>query len=245
MIFGSAQTVEQYSGNPRVQAHGPGWSKVILGDDVVDDWEDFLDVMVESVLSNSGRSCINCSGIWASRHTREIAQAIAERIGPVDVRPPADESAELAAFTVPAMATGTWGMVEQDLQEAGVTDMTAEYGPRLVEKERCAYLRPMVVHADSPDRGVAMKEYMFPFVSVVECPQDQILRRIGPTLVGTVLSQDESFIAAASDCIHIDRLNVGPIPTNRLNWLQPHEGNIIEFLYRNRAYQLAEMPVHA
>lgn len=245
MIFGSAQTVEQYSGNPRVQAHGPGWSKVILCDDVVDDWEDYLDLMVESVASNSGRSCINCSGIWASRHTREIAKAIADRIGGIDVLPPTDDSAQLAAFTVPAMATGTWAMVQQDLQEEGVTDMTADFGPRLIEKERCAYLRPMVVHADSAERGVAMKEYMFPFVSVVECPQDEMLRKIGPTLVGTVLTQNESFIAQASDCVHIDRLNVGPIPTNRLNWLQPHEGNIIEFLYRNRAYQVAEMPVPA
>jgi acyl-CoA reductase-like NAD-dependent aldehyde dehydrogenase len=153
-----------------VQAHGPGFSKILIGDDVVDDWEDFLDVMVESVLSNSGRSCINCSGIWASRHTREIGEAIAQRIGPVDVRPPSDPEAELAAFTVPAMATGTWGMVAQDLEEAGVTDLTSAYGEKLVEREHCAYLRPMVVHADSPDRSVASKEYMFPFVSVVECP---------------------------------------------------------------------------
>ena len=127
--------------------------------------------MVESVLSNSGRSCINCSGIWASRHTREIAQAIAEKIGPVDVRPPGDPRRQLAAFTVPAMATGTHAMVKQDLAEAGVTDMTADYGEKLIEREHCAYLRPMVVHADSPDREVAAKEYMFPFVSVVECPQ--------------------------------------------------------------------------
>ncbi len=42
----------------------------------------FLDIMVESVVSNQGEAVINCSGILASRHTREIAQAIAERIGP-------------------------------------------------------------------------------------------------------------------------------------------------------------------
>lgn len=239
MIFGSAQTVQQYSGNPRVQAHGPGWSKILIGDDCVDQWPDFLDLMVESVASNSGRSCINCSGIWASRHTREIAAAIAQRIGPIDVLPPTDNDAQLAAFTVPAMAHGTWNMVQQDLQEPGVTDMTAQFGERLIEKERCAYLRPMVLHADSPDRAVAMKEYMFPFVSVVECPENDMLQRIGPTLVGTVLTRKESLIAAASDCVHIDRLNIGAIPTNRLNWLQPHEGNIIEFLYRNRAYQMA------
>lgn len=216
---------------------------MILGDDIVDDWETYLDVMVESVLSNSGRSCINCSGIWASRHTREIAAAIAQRIGSVDVLPPGDPDAQLAAFTVPAMATGTHAMVQQDLAESGVTDMTADFGEKLVERDHCAYLRPMVVHANSPDRAVAMKEYMFPFVSVVECAQDQFLRKIGPTLVGTVITADQELIEAAGQCIDIDRLNVGPIPTNRLNWLQPHEGNIIDFLFRSRAYQIADVAV--
>ncbi len=245
MIFGSAQTVAQHAGNPRVQAHGPGFTKILLGDDIVDDWELYLDVMVESVLSNSGRSCINCSGIWASRNTREIAAAIAKRIGPVDVLPPSDPNSQLAAFTVPAMATGTYAMVKQDLAESGVTDMTAEFGEKLIERDHCAYLRPMVVHADSPDRGVASKEYMFPFVSVVECPQSEMLNRIGPTLVGTVISANEAFVAAAGNCVEIDRLNVGPVPTNRLNWLQPHEGNIIDFLFRSRAYQIADLKVPA
>ncbi|TWT49725.1 2-aminomuconic 6-semialdehyde dehydrogenase [Rubripirellula amarantea] len=245
MIFGSAQTVAQHEGNPKVQAHGPGFSKILICDDVVDDWENYLDMMVESVLSNSGRSCINCSGIWASRHTREIAAAIADRIGEVNVLPPSDPDAALAAFTVKAMATGTWSMVEQDLAESGVEDMTAAFGEKLIERDHCAYLRPMVVHANSPDRAVAAKEYMFPFVSVVECPQAEMLKRIGPTLVGTVLTADQSFIDAAGSCVEIDRLNVGPIPTNRLNWLQPHEGNIIEFLFRSRAYQMADLPVAA
>ena len=245
MVFGSAQTVAQYEGNHRVQAHGPGFSKIMLGDDVVDQWEEYLDMMVESVVINSGRSCINCSGIWASRHTQEIAQAIAERIGPIDVKPPTDPEAQLAAFTMKQMAIGTWAMVEADLKEEGVTDMTAEYGQKLIEQERCAYLRPMVVHADSPDRGVAAKEYMFPFVSVVQCPQAEMLRRIGPTLVGTVVTNDEDFIRRAGDSTDIDRLNIGPIATNRLNWLQPHEGNIIDFLYRSRAYQIADTPVAA
>ena len=75
MIFGSAQTVEKFKGNPNVQVHGPGFSKIIFGDDMVDRWEEYLDLMVESVAANSGRGCINASGIWASRHTREIADA--------------------------------------------------------------------------------------------------------------------------------------------------------------------------
>jgi hypothetical protein len=35
-------------------------------------------------------------------------------------------------------------------------------------------------------------------------------------------------------------LNIGPIPTIKLDWLQPHEGNIVEFLFRARAYQLPQ-----
>ena len=241
MIFGGTATVEQYKGNPRVQAHGPGFSKILLGDDVVDDWPKYLDLMAESVFINSGRSCINCSGIWASRHTREIAAALAERLGPVEVLPPEHPEAGLAAFTVPGVAQAVWSMIEVDLKQSGVTDATAKFGPRLETHERCAYLRPMIVHCTSPDCQIAAKEYMFPFATVVECPQREMLSRIGPTLVGTAITRDATWIGDLQDATHIDRLNIGPIPTNRLNWLQPHEGNIIDFLYRSRAYQRAEL----
>jgi len=240
MIFGSAQTVEQYAGNPRVQAHGPGFSKIVFGDDMVDRWEDYLDLMVESIFTNSGRGCINCSGIWASRHTEEIAQALAERLGPVDVLPPQDPNAGLAAFTNAKMATGTWSMVQQDLSDSGVKDMTAGFGERLVERPHCAYLRPVIIHANSPDCPVASKEYMFPFSSVVKCAQKDMLNKIGSTLICTALTADPQFIDALTESIHVDRLNIGPVPTSRLNWLQPHEGNLTEFLFRSRAYQIAQ-----
>ena len=80
---------------------------------------------------------------------------------------------------------------------------------------------------------------MFPYVNVVECPQEAMLERIGPTLVGSVMTDDVEFQQKLIDCTHIDRLNFGPIPTTKLDWLQPHEGNIIDFLYRSRALQVA------
>ena len=245
MIFGGTPTVERYKGNPNVQAHGPGFSKILLGDDVVDDWPQYIDMMAESIYINSGRGCINCSGIWASRHTREIAQALAERLGPIEALEPANPEAGLAAFTVPGMGKAVWGMIEQDLKEDGVTDLTSQYGDRLVEKDHCSYLRPMVVHCSSPENEIAKKEYMFPFSTVVECPEDQLLKKIGPTLVGTMITKNEQLIRAASDATHIDRLNIGPIPTTKLNWLQPHEGNIIDFLFRSRAYQVPDAELAA
>jgi len=240
MVFGGQQTVDQYKGNPRVQPHGPGFSKILLADDVVDDWEQYLDLMVESIYSNGGRSCINCSGVWASRHTQVIAQALAERLGPTQVLPPEDPQAGLAAFTVEGMGAAVWNMIQADLKADGVTHATEPFGPRLIEEERCAYLRPTIIHCQSPDAEVANKEYMFPFATVVNCPEQEMLRRIGPTLVCTVITKKPDLIRAAADSTDIDRLNVGAIPTNRLNWLQPHEGNIIDFLYRSRAYQIAD-----
>src|SRR4029079_7160581 len=133
MIFGGTATVERYRGDPRVQVHGPGFSKILLGDDVVDRWEDYIDIIADSVFLNSGRGCINCSGVWASRHTREIAQALAERLGPIAPKPPEDPGATLAAFTIPGAAKAIWGMIEAKLHESGVTHMTAPFGPRLVE----------------------------------------------------------------------------------------------------------------
>jgi hypothetical protein len=106
-----------------------------------------------------------------------------------------------------------------------------------VKKERCDYLRPTVILCDSPEPAIAKKEYMFPFTTVVQCPQDKMLESIGPTLVCTGITDDKKLQRALLDATHIDRLNIGPIPTIRLNWLQPHEGSIVDFLFRARAFQ--------
>jgi acyl-CoA reductase-like NAD-dependent aldehyde dehydrogenase len=241
MIFGGQATVDRYRSDPRVQPHGPGFSKIILGDDVVDEWEKYLDLMVESVAINSGRSCINASGIWASRHTKEIAEAIAARLAKIEALPPTDPHAALAAFTIPGAAESISQSIDADLKEPGVADLTASHrpGPRVVKQGLADYLLPTVVHCQSPEAAIAKKEYMFPFVTVVECPEAKMIESIGPTLVCTALTRKPDLERKLLDAVHIDRLNIGPVPTSKLNWLQPHEGNLVEFLFRARAYQEA------
>jgi len=243
LIFGGTATVDRYRSNPAVQAHGPGFSKILLGDDQVDHWEQFLDVMVDSVFLNSGRGCINCSGIWASRHTRAIANAVAERLAAVRPLPPEHPDASLAAFTVPGVADAISSEIDRDVQTPGVADVSAAYrtGPRLVREGRAEYLLPTVVHCASPEPAIAKKEFMFPFVTVVECAESAMLGAIGPTLVGTAITCNAAFRRSLVDAVHIDRLNLGPVPTIQLNWRQPHEGNLIDFLFRARAFQTAEL----
>jgi acyl-CoA reductase-like NAD-dependent aldehyde dehydrogenase len=241
LVFGGQAVVDKYRGDPRVQPHGPGFSKILLGDDTVDQWESYLDMMVESITTNSGRGCINASGIWASRHTQEIADALAQRLAAIQPLPPDHPEAALSAFTVPGVAESVSLSIDADLQAPGVTDVTAKYrpGPRVIHDGRADYLLPTVVHCESPEAAAAKKEFMFPFVTVVACPQAKMIEAVGPTLVCTAITGNEALRHQLLDAVHIDRLNFGPVPTTRLNWRQPHEGNIVEFLFRARAFQTA------
>jgi hypothetical protein len=113
--------------------------------------------------------------------------------------------------------------------------------PRVLTEGRAEYLLPTVVHCPSPDAAIAQKEYMFPFVTVVECEESRMVDAIGPTLVCTAITCQPEFRRRLLDAVHIDRLNLGPVPTVQLNWRQPHEGNLIDFLFRARAFQMGDL----
>jgi len=124
------------------------------------------------------------------------------------------------------------------------TEVTAKYRdgqPRLVKQGRADYLLPTVLHCESFESPAAHREYMFPFVSVVACPEAKVVQAIGPTLVCTALTNNDVLRRSLLDAVHVDRLNLGPVPTTQLNWLQPHEGNLIDFLFRARAFQTAAL----
>jgi acyl-CoA reductase-like NAD-dependent aldehyde dehydrogenase len=241
MLFGDVSVTDAYKHDPRVEIHGPGFSKVIIGPDQADNWEKHLDVMIESIAANGGRSCINASAVWTPKHGRAIADALAERLAKVEAKPWDDPNAQLAAFANPKVAEALNNMVEAGLQTPGATDVTlAKRGsPRLVTAGRCSWLLPTIVYCDSWDHPLANKEYLFPYASVIECPTDAITQAMGPTLAVMAITDDPAFTQTLLECHHIQRLHLGPIPTTRLTWDQPHEGNLFQHLYRQRAFQRA------
>jgi acyl-CoA reductase-like NAD-dependent aldehyde dehydrogenase len=241
-LFGDSSTTDAYKNDHRVELHGPGFSKIIFGADLVEKWKDYIDPMVESIAANGGRSCICVSGVWTPKYGREIAEALAERLAKVKVRTWDDPEAEIAAFAKPEVGVAIAGMVDQGLNTPGAEDVTEKKRgtPRLVREGRCAWILPTIVYCESTTHPLANKEFLFPYASVVECPQEQVLRQIGPTLAAMVLTEDPAFIRAVLDSPNIERLNLGPIPTTRLTWDQPHEGNLFTHLYRQRAFQQVE-----
>jgi acyl-CoA reductase-like NAD-dependent aldehyde dehydrogenase len=244
MAFGDDRTMAPYKNDHRVEIHGTGYSKFLFGEDQADSWEKHLDVLVEGVAANGGRACVNASAVWTPRNADAIAEGLAKRLAGAKARPWDDPACEVSAFANASVAEAINAMVDEGLKTPGAVDVTEKLRgtPRLVKDGRCAWLLPTVVRCDSPDHPLANKEFLFPYASVIEWPQQDVLKRIGYTLAATVLSDDPAFIAAALACPSIERLNIGPLPTNRLTWDQPHEGNLFTHLYKQRALQHARTP---
>jgi len=239
MMFGAGPTVRPWLNDPRIEIHGPGYSKVLLGPDQSPSWVDSLDLMVTSVAANGGRSCINASSVRTPSHGEELADALARRLAQIVPRPRDDREATLAAFADPAVARGIDTAIERGLAQGGAEDVTARYreGDRLVEFEGGTYLQPTVIYSENADHVLANQEYLFPFVSVIEQRDQQLVPSLGPSLVLTALTEERSIEGALMARADIGRLNLGPIPTTVLQWDQPHEGNIFHHLYQQRAFQ--------
>jgi acyl-CoA reductase-like NAD-dependent aldehyde dehydrogenase len=241
MVFGDVSSTRPWQGDPRIEIHGPGYSKIVIGEDCVDEWEKHLDVMVASILENSGRSCINASGVWVPRHAEAIAEALAQRLANVVPKDETDEAAQIAPFADPGVAARIAQMIDGELDSEGVRDVTAPYrqGSRLAIYQGCSYLLPTIVLCDSPAHPLANREFLFPFASVVPVSQADIPRALGPSLVVTAITHDRALIARLLSSPNVGRLNLGGIPTCKISWDQPHEGNLFDHLYARRAFQCA------
>src|SRR3954471_12888842 len=144
MLCGDASTTKMYKNDPRVELHGPGFSKVILGDDAADEWEKYVDLIVQSISANGGGACINASAVWTPKNADKIAQAVAEKLASWEALPADHPDARLAAFANPTMPERIHAMVDGLLP--GARDLTTELrgSPRLVKQGRVAWLLPTI-----------------------------------------------------------------------------------------------------
>ena len=239
VIFGDDATLQHYAANPSVQVHGTGHSKVVFGEDLIDRWPQSLDVLVDSVLTNGGRSCINASSIVVPRHADAVANSLARRLAAIEPRSHDSDQAVLCAFANAKVAESIDAAIDRDLKADGARDVTAAYrdGPRLRRLHGATYVLPTVVRCHSLSHRLGNTEFLFPYTSVVELSQEKMLDQIGPSLVVSAVTKDEQFIQQLLRSPLIDRLNVGPVSTCAVQWDQPHEGNLFDFLYRRRAIQ--------
>lgn len=242
LLFGSGPTVTPWINTPRVEVHGPGRSKIVMDEAQCQEngWEKYLDIIVASVAKNGGRSCINASGVWVvSACGKEIAAAVAERLSRIEPKPLEHPEAQLAAWANPKAAQAISASIDANLKIPGAMEMTT--GERLLALDGCTFLRPTVIWCEDAEHPLANTEFPFPFVSVVDAPKTGLVESMGATLVATAITNNEPLISELLANPQIDRLNIGAIPTNQISWDSPHEGNLFEHLYKQRAFQYGHL----
>jgi acyl-CoA reductase-like NAD-dependent aldehyde dehydrogenase len=261
MVFGDVGSTKRWKASGHVEVHGPGFSKVVIGPDVADHWEQYIDVIAESISNNGGRSCVNASGVWVTKHGDAIADALARKLATVIPRASDDPAAVLAPFADPETGRRIAAMIDSDLAaESEITRATAggasaaagtartdgrrardvsamvRGSERVVSAHGGTYVLPTVIRCDAA-HPLANREFLFPFASVVQVKADELPDCLGDSLVVTCISNDPAFRARFVASPHVDRLNFGPLSTTQIGWDQPHEGNLFEHLYARRAIQ--------
>src|SRR5262245_41575985 len=241
LLFGDARTTAPWAGKPSVEIHGPGRSKVWIGADEIERWGRHLDVLVDSIALNGGRSCVNASCVVVPRHADEIAEALAARLAELRPRPLEDPEARLAAFADAGLAERIDGALSAALEAPGARGVSARprRGARRETLAGSTFLQPTIVRCERRDHPLANTEYLFPFASVVELPDAEALAWMGDSLVVSAITRAPENLAALTRSRHIGRLNLGPTPTPSVRWDQPHEGNLFDFLVARRAVQRA------
>lgn len=241
MLFGGDATVKEYENDPRVEVHGAGRSKILFGDDEIENWRDHVDLMVRSISANSGRSCINCSAIVVPKYADEIAAELAKRLVDMVPRKADDPAANLSGFANPLMAEGIDAAITSGLEENGAEDVSLRLrggSERYLQLDGMHYMVPTIMRCDSITHPLANTEFLFPYASVVEMPQSEMLGSIGKSLAVAAITKDQAWIDELIAAPHIERLNVGAMATNHVEWDQPHEGNLFDFLYKRRSIQV-------
>ena len=241
MVFGDVSTTKVWANDPRIEVHGPGFSKVIIGEDEADNWEQYIDVIAASIADNSGRSCVNASAVWTPRHAEEIAEALAQKLASIAAASAEDDpEAQLAPFADPNVAGRISAMIDDDLTEPGARETPQRPRPEWSNSRQLH-----VPAADDRSLRVA-RSSRSPTAS--SCSRLRALssarsRRYPPHRPVTGGDRDhqrsQNFRRELLASPHVGRLNFGPIPTNRISWDQPHEGNLFDHLYARRAFQVA------
>ena len=239
IFFGDASAARRFKGDPRVEVHGPGYSKLVIGKDRIDDWKDL-------------------PGDHRRLGRRQRRPLVRERLRPLGHRPCGRDRARAGEASQPGRASrrrrraGAAGAVCGCRRaRARLGDDRRGPGGRRCDRREAqyrgaervkttadgTYLLPTVILCDGPEHPLANREFMFPFVSVVPVEEDALPDALGASLVVTLISDNADLQGRLVRSPHVDRLNLGPIPTNQIGWDQPHEGNLFDHLYGRRAIQ--------
>jgi acyl-CoA reductase-like NAD-dependent aldehyde dehydrogenase len=231
MVFGAQDVVDKYATDPTVFVNGPGRSKILITAE--QDWRDYLDLIVDSISSLGGMACQNTTAVLYEGDPAPLAQAIAERLAGIPVRPANHENAILPTQPVAhaqALADYLAAKAAGATPLLGADRVVADLG------DGNAALRPAVHLLNTPDVGKLNIELPFPCVWVSPWSRSDGLAPLRHSLVITAITSDDQLIDDLLAEPTATNLYRGQHPTYYMAPQMPHDGYLAEFLMRSKGF---------
>lgn len=229
MVYGGDEVMRKYRRHPSVLPQGPGRSKILITADV--DWQPHLDLIVDSVSRHGGVSCTSTTAVFVEKDARGFAEALADRLAQLPVRPPLDPDALLPVHPRPDAER-----IGEQVARLAVGTTPVLGGDGIVEDlgDGSAALRPAVHLLSSPDAPQAGAELPFPCVWVAPWSKDHGVEPVADSLVLTAMTEDRALVGELLVQPGIRNLYVGAHPTHFTALGVPHDGYLADFLMESK-----------
>ena len=95
------------------------------------------------------------------------------------------------------MAEWINGTIEDGLEEGGAKDISLDKRggtERYVQRDGMHYMLPTIVRCASINHSIGNTEFLFPYASVIQMPQDEMMNSIGKSLAVAAISKDQKWL---------------------------------------------------
>ena len=193
IIFGDSSSTGLWSNDPRMEIHGPGYSKIIIGEDCIDEWEQYLDVMVPRSPRMVGVHALmrQVSG-YPRTPKRSVRQWQNDWRKSFRVRPMMKALSLRLSQT--QMSRPDLSNDRSESQGTGARDVTAASSGRATNAmEDCSYLLPTIVLSKTPSIRSPTRNF-FSRLPVCEDPSGTASRGAGTKPGVTAITSDPELI---------------------------------------------------
>lgn len=234
MVYGGTDVANKYANDRAVFVNGPGRTKVLITAD--HDWDDYLDVIVDSIVGLGGTACTNATAVLYEGDAAPLAAAIAQRLSVIEPLPNTDERAILPTQPIEAARAVAAYLAAKAVGAQpvlGADQIVADVGAGQ------AALRPAVHLLAGPDIAKLNIELPFPCVWVAPWSRSDGLEPLRHSLVLNAITADSDLIGQLLTEPTIANVYSGRFPTCESKPELPHDGYLADFLMRTKGVRTA------
>jgi acyl-CoA reductase-like NAD-dependent aldehyde dehydrogenase len=234
MVYGGADALDTFAGDPTVFVNGPGRSKILITAEM--DWRAYLDMIVDSVAGLGGTACMNATAVLYEGDAAPLAEAIAARLAAI---PPLGNEDDRA--TLPVMPIARARAISEYLSAKAVGARPVLGADQVVADvgNGRAAMRPAVHLLADVDVDKLNIELAFPCVWVAPWSRSDGVQPLRDSLVLNLITSDEDLIDELVNEPTVANVYSGNFPTCWAAPGLPHDGYLADFLMRTKTVRHA------